>query len=437
MKKYDVLIIGSGFAGLGAAALLGKAGVKVGVAEKDSRVGGRAKVIEREGFLLDYGVHSYRHGGHGAAARILKDLESPIEWHRVQPVNFAIRGKELLALPGGQRDGDDKVARMYTREEAQRIRDLVSGLIGQPPEDWMRKSFADYLGDEAENEKFKPIFRAMCLTIMEPDPAKASAGEIILHWKRTIDSGMQAGEPVGGTKAILDFLVDKIEECEGRIILRTRVQELRVRGGKVWEARTSRGNIHADAVIFTAPLPGLFSVIGKKHFKARFTRKCEKLVPTSGVALDYGLSKPISDIKGWLLEPDKGIMGRFPSNSDPGLAPEGKQLSSWFMLLDPEEVQDRKLARSRIKQLRGIIRKLYPEFYDVKEFERILILPVVDGVTPTKKQSYIDRPGFSAPGIENLFLIGDTTAGQGVSGDISWNSAREVVPRVIELLGRG
>lgn len=54
-----VSIIGSGFSGLAAAAMLGKAGKEVHVFEKNKTIGGRARQFEAEGFKFDMGPSWY------------------------------------------------------------------------------------------------------------------------------------------------------------------------------------------------------------------------------------------------------------------------------------------------------------------------------------------------------------------------------------------
>ena len=54
-----VIIIGAGFGGLAAAALLGKAGFDVLVLEKNKTIGGRARVFKKKGFTFDMGPSWY------------------------------------------------------------------------------------------------------------------------------------------------------------------------------------------------------------------------------------------------------------------------------------------------------------------------------------------------------------------------------------------
>ena len=54
-NQQQAIIVGAGPGGLAASLLLAKAGVAVTVFEKDVRVGGRTKTIERDGFTVDLG----------------------------------------------------------------------------------------------------------------------------------------------------------------------------------------------------------------------------------------------------------------------------------------------------------------------------------------------------------------------------------------------
>ncbi|GGI27947.1 phytoene desaturase family protein [Pedobacter mendelii] len=58
-KKPKVTIIGAGFAGLSAAALLAKDGFDVTVLEKNEMAGGRARTWEKDGFIFDMGPSWY------------------------------------------------------------------------------------------------------------------------------------------------------------------------------------------------------------------------------------------------------------------------------------------------------------------------------------------------------------------------------------------
>ncbi|MGB0523281.1 MAG: phytoene desaturase family protein [Flammeovirgaceae bacterium] len=59
MAKKKVIVIGAGFAGLSAAALLGKQGHEVILLEKNDQAGGRARIWKKDGFRFDMGPSWY------------------------------------------------------------------------------------------------------------------------------------------------------------------------------------------------------------------------------------------------------------------------------------------------------------------------------------------------------------------------------------------
>ncbi|MCU0660585.1 MAG: phytoene desaturase family protein [Candidatus Pacebacteria bacterium] len=59
MQKKSVIIIGGGIGGLALAGMLGKAGYKVTVLEKNESVGGRARIFRQNGFTFDMGPSWY------------------------------------------------------------------------------------------------------------------------------------------------------------------------------------------------------------------------------------------------------------------------------------------------------------------------------------------------------------------------------------------
>ena len=55
----DITVIGSGFSGLSAAAFLAKDGFNVTLLEKNSTVGGRARLFKEKGYSFDMGPSWY------------------------------------------------------------------------------------------------------------------------------------------------------------------------------------------------------------------------------------------------------------------------------------------------------------------------------------------------------------------------------------------
>ena len=59
MKKYDVIVIGSGLGGLLTADIMSKRGYHVCVVEKNNVAGGNLQTFKRDGVILDTGMHYF------------------------------------------------------------------------------------------------------------------------------------------------------------------------------------------------------------------------------------------------------------------------------------------------------------------------------------------------------------------------------------------
>ncbi|WP_062051877.1 NAD(P)-binding protein [Bacillus sp. JCM 19034] len=71
-KQWDVIIIGGGLAGYVAANYLAKGNISTLMLEKAKEIGGRARTINKNGYLFNLGPHAlYKNG---KAAAIFKEL---------------------------------------------------------------------------------------------------------------------------------------------------------------------------------------------------------------------------------------------------------------------------------------------------------------------------------------------------------------------------
>lgn len=90
MKRYDVVIIGSGLGGLECAYLLAKHGMKVCVLEKNNAIGGCLQTFRRGGQAFDTGFHYVGALGKGEILeRIFSELGlTELPWHRLDSDGF-------------------------------------------------------------------------------------------------------------------------------------------------------------------------------------------------------------------------------------------------------------------------------------------------------------------------------------------------------------
>jgi len=436
LDKKPVVVIGAGLAGLATASLLARKGVPVCMLEASSEPGGRARVIEKDGYTLEYGAHSYRYGPKSSAQKIMDELGGSLEWINEDHRHWLIKGKDLFAIPGGEK-GEGAEKKYFHRPEIEKVRDALTKFMSESPEKWHKKSLASYMGKLLDDEKVGTMMRLIGLQLMEPDPEHLSAGELIVHLRRSFEAGVGSAMIKGSSKVLIDKMRDTVLESGSEIKFRTRGLAVEFEKGRVKSIDTSAGVIEPEALVYAAPLQQLFRIAAPGHFPEKLIKKIRHMEPVAGVSIDFGLREKICELPGWMIDPEQGIMGKFQSNADPGLVPEGRQLSSWLIIIPPEQMSDPEAVRSAIHRLRTQVKKLFPDFFASAEFERILALAIIDGVCLSPKQSILDRPGTAVPGIENLFLAGDCVAAPGVSAEMALASGMEASLKVAQLLGKG
>ena len=64
-SQVDIVVVGGGIGGLGAAAMLGRSGKRVLLLERSSSLGGRGATSVESGFHFNFGPHALYRGGHG------------------------------------------------------------------------------------------------------------------------------------------------------------------------------------------------------------------------------------------------------------------------------------------------------------------------------------------------------------------------------------
>jgi phytoene dehydrogenase-like protein len=427
---FDVIVIGGGYAGLSAAALLAQKEYYVLLLEQSKVLGGRAGYMEKDGYTVEYGLHANRFASDGAAAAVFRRLDRELEF--IEPGDPELwLNEEFIPLPNSVgKIFRSKILPFSAKLRAARyLAKLVLGNTARK-----NQLSLDDMTEGCKSEEVLQLIEVLSgIGIIAPDLRYSSAGELAFFLKKALRSKVKVGYPEGGTRQIIEGLKEEVEE-NGQIMTANRVNRLMLKKGRVHQVKTETATYTAEAVVSAIPVQQVPDLFGGKDLPIKFVKRARELIPTAGISLDIGLKERISDQSGLVATSDPVTMGQFTSNIDPDMAPEGKQLLSWYYPLPFPWVKNAEKMDREEERLRGLLQEMYPDIWEVAEWDRALRLPMVDGFLPRPGQTREDRPDFTLSTIENFFLCGDTTRAEGTGGDTAFNSALHVARLVDKYL---
>lgn len=424
-----MVVVGGGIAGLSCGALLSKRGFRVLVLEAKSIIGGRANCQSvKPGYVVDWGIHSLRAGDAGVAARVFQRLGLELD--------IVSSGEGQLLHEGAWYSLPTSVAALMATpllSDADRsmIGTLFTSIMSANPEDLLTTSVATWLNKFEVSAMIRWIFQLYAgLILIEPDVTVASMGEMLDIMHTILRSGKAAGYPRGGWRVILQALKKEIERT-GKIRLKAPVTQIHIEKDKVNGVQIGSDRVSCDMIVAAVPPDALSSILPATDAASQqLIQLAKQLIPTAGVSIDMGYSEPITDASGLIVSSEPFVMGQATSNMDATVAPNNKQLLTFYYPRPAEVIADEAGATMALKQLETVIQKMFPTA-PKPEWIRRLVLPVVDGAAPTIHQHREKRLPIRTH-IKGLYLAGDAHNAPGAGGDIAFNAALTCSDRISE-----
>ncbi|RJP66767.1 MAG: NAD(P)/FAD-dependent oxidoreductase [Candidatus Abyssobacteria bacterium SURF_17] len=289
-KNWDVIVIGAGLGGLSCGAFLSKAGKRVLVLEKHSKVGGYAHHFTRKAgddvkYHFDVALHVTGALDEGSSSRRILEEMGVWERIRVKRLDVMYRSsfpdfeitvpadKELFRQKLSDQFPDERAAidSLFSAVDAfaREVKDLIKNSVpgGPPPDDFAEKyptlskymvaSLHEFVSDHIKNEKVAAVFCQLWPYVGLP-PKRVSAFLYMQMWLSFFTGGAYYIQ--GGGYALSRAIADVIEERGGKALTRTEVARILVENGRCTGVETAKGEkFLAPIIVSNAPAPLTFS----------------------------------------------------------------------------------------------------------------------------------------------------------------------------------
>lgn len=477
--SYDVIVIGAGFGGSACAGLLAKRGLRVLLVEKNTRAGGKAMSLTKNGFTYTAWVVIGAPVVGNLYAAVAKELGvedlvslvtpgAPASLYKTSSGAYA----RVPDMPVGQTDPtaifdwleiaptDRDAALLFFAQLTMMPPEEIAQLHGVSFQDWIarydipRSLYAFLVSNCCDGMFMVPVDR------LDAAEAIASLQDMFLR-----HGGMFCQ---GGFGSVAEAFCEAVRRHGGTVLMKTKTERILVADGAVDGVVTSTGTFRAPIVISNAGLqPTVLRLLGDRDCPPDYRQYVERLVPSwSLLGYRYFLRRPVidapygvvfSDTSPWTLDRlEQAHAGKasregvvyfeVPSNYDPEAAPPGKQLVMTGSFCPPSPQMTRAEIAAWAQAGEDIIFKAFPglesaieekELYtpkDVSNLTRESALTGHGGETiglgQIVGQCGPSKPSIRAP-IRGLFFVGCDAGGSGVGTQQAIASGMNVADAVL------
>ena len=468
MKK-KVVIIGSGFSSLAASCYLAKAGYDVTVLEKNNSLGGRARMLEKEGFKFDMGPTWYWMPD--VFERFFNDFDRrPSDYYRLEKLSPAYTvyfdkdnqitiGDSLESIyetfekiePGSTKYLDKflKAARfnydLAIKELVYRPGESLTELITPQTIRRAGQFFSTVSKNVRSGLKSRELRQVLEFPVLFLG-AKPSDTPAFYNFMNYADFGLGTWHPVGGMYEVVKAMVALAVELGVDIQKNIDVDKILVADNKVRGVIAYERLYEADIVLSGADyhhtetlLDPEYKQYSEKYWSKRtfapssllfYVGFNKKLKNTEHHTLFFDAdfeqhAREIYDKPSW---PEKPLFyASFPSKTDASFAPEGKEAGTFLIPLAPGIEDTMEIREKYFNQIMARFEDLtgqevkndirFKESYCVNDFIKDYnsYKGNAYGLANILTQTAFLRPKIRSKKVENLFFTGQLTVpGPGV-----------------------
>ena len=467
MKK--VVIIGSGFSALAAAAYMAKANFSVTVLEKNEQLGGRASLLEIDGFKFDMGPSWYWmpdiferfFADFGKKVSDYYELEKLSPGYRVyfgkdDFIDISDKPEKIIAKFEEIEPGSGKHLRKFMEDSRKNYEIAMKDLVYNPGKSILElvnfetaqrlhlfvQNISQTVRKNIKNPKLRSILEFPVLFL----GAKPQNTPAFYNFMNHADFGLGTWYPKGGFNAVALGMVELAKELGVKFIINQEVIEIETENNTAKRVKTSNDIFEADLVISGADYAHTEKLLkqNEKNYNEDYWQK-KVFAPSSflyyvafdrkvpelqhhNLFFDTDFGQHAIDIYDEPKLPKKPLFyANFSSKTDLDLCPEGKETGFFLIpvavdLDDNQEIHDAyfELIMARIEKNIGVDLRnsvLFKKSFGIKDFKERYnsCRGNAYGLANTLWQTSILRPSISNKKIKNLFYTGQLTVpGPGV-----------------------
>jgi phytoene desaturase len=468
--KDKVVIIGSGFSSLSAAAYMAQAGFEVEVLEKNKQLGGRARQLREGGFTFDMGptwywmpdVFERFFNDFGKSTADYFDLEQLDPGYRVyfdklDWVDISKSLEQIIQTFESIEPGAGAKLRKFIRKAEKNYNIAIKDLVYKPgvstteliTKDTVTEvkqfifSISQYVHRNFKNPRLRQVLEFPVLFL----GAKPSDTPLFYSFMNFADFGLGTWYPKGGMRAVVDAMIKLNESLGVKFITDANVDSIETDPFGVVKGLTVNGEKkEAELIISGADyqhteslLPTQFRSYSNRYWDSRtwapsallfyvgFDKKLDNVIHHT-LFFDSPFeqhAKEIYDTPQW---PSKPLFyASFPSKTEADTAPKGQESAIFLIPLgadleDTEELREKyfdiileRLEHLTAQSLRENI--VYKKSYCVNDFKSDYnaFKGNAYGLANTLRQTAFLRPKLKSKNATNLFYTGQLTVpGPGV-----------------------
>ena len=467
MKK--VVIIGSGFSALAAAAYMAKANFSVTVLEKNEQLGGRASLLEIDGFKFDMGPSWYWmpdiferfFADFGKKVSDYYELEKLSPGYRVyfgkdDFIDISDKPEKIIAKFEEIEPGSGKHLRKFMEDSRKNYEIAMKDLVYNPGKSILElvnietaqrlhlfvQNISQTVRKNIKNPKLRSILEFPVLFL----GAKPQNTPAFYNFMNHADFGLGTWYPKGGFNAVALGMVELAKELGVKFLINQEVIEIETENNTAKRVKTSNDIFEADLVISGADYAHTEKLLkqNEKNYNEDYWQK-KVFAPSSflyyvafdckvpelqhhNLFFDTDFGQHAIDIYDEPKLPKKPLFyANFSSKTDLDLCPEGKETGFFLIpvavdLDDNQEIHDAyfELIMARIEKNIGVDLRnsvLFKKSFGIKDFKERYnsCRGNAYGLANTLWQTSILRPSISNKKIKNLFYTGQLTVpGPGV-----------------------